>query len=362
MRRALFILALALALWLLPGTYALAAEDYSYLGADELAGQLPDAAGELLDGEGIDVSLDVPGLFQRLLSSARDAALDALRPALAGAVAVLAATFLCSAIRPLSGDGGFDYVNLVGVFVILAACAGGVRTLVGQATACAGDMRDLSTLLLPVLGSAAAASGHAASGAAKLAASALFINLLMDLGRRLIIPAIYAYIAASAGEAASGGPAGGVARLISGLAKRLLTGLVLAFTVYLTTTSLIASSADATAVKLTKTAISTLLPVVGGIVSDAADSVASGVQAVGAAAGAFGVAAVLAVCLVPFMRLLAGSLLYRVAAELAGTVADKRLSGLIAAIANAHSLALGLAGAEAVMLLISLISAAKIAG
>ncbi len=362
MRRLGLIFALLLTLWLLPETPALAAEDYSYLGTEELTEGLPGGAGELLGGEDISSALDVPGLFQKLLRAALDAAAEAVKPALAGAVAVLAAAFLCSVARPVAGESGFDCVNLVGVFVILAACAGGFKSMIGAAAQCVQETRDLSTLLLPVLGSAAAASGHASSGAAKLAASALFINLLMDLGQKLIIPMIYAYIAACAGEAAFGGPSGGVAKITAGLAKRLLTGLVLAFTVYLTTVSLIASSADAAAVKLTKTAISTLLPVVGGIVSDAADSVASGVQALGAAAGAFGVAAALAVCIGPFARLMAGSLLYKAAAELAGTVADKRLSGLIAAIGNAHSLALGLAGAEAVMLLISIIAAAKIAG
>ena len=357
--RVLTVLALAL---LLPRTCALASGDYSYLGTDELIDGLPESAGEILGSESLDSSLDVPELFGRLWDAALDALGDVLRPALAGAVAVLAAAFLCSVARPFTGGDGGDHVDLVGVAVILAACIGGVRTLIGDTVRCVNDMRDLSTLLLPVLGSAAAASGHVASGAAKLAASALFINILMDLGRKLIIPMIYAYLAASAGEAAFGGPAGGVAKLISGIAKHLLTGLVLTFTVYLTATSLIASSADATAVKLTKAAISNLLPVVGGMVSDAADAVASGVNSIGAAAGALGVVATLSVCLLPFLRLVVGSLLYRAAAELSATVADRRLSGLIASVATAHSLALGLAGAEAVMLLISVISAAKIAG
>ena len=350
------------ALILLLSGHALA-EDYLVPGTEELERGLPDAAAEVLDGEEIGPSLDIGGVFSRLADRVRRSLADIFRGALGTAAAVLAAAVICSVAGPLAGKSteGIDYVNLIGVFAILATSVGSVGSLIGEAEQCINDMKDFSTLMLPVLASASAASGAAASGAARYAASMLFLDLLMTLGKGLILPMIYMYLAAGAGEAAFGG-LGGPAKLIRSAVKYMLTGLVMAFTVYLTATGLIASSADAAAVKLTKTAISSLLPVVGGMVADASDAVASGLGVIRGAAGAFGVAAVLAICALPFLRLMAGSVLIRAAAAAAGTVADRKLTGFIETLAGAYSLVLALAGTEAVILLISIVSAAKALG
>lgn len=361
MRAAVRIILVAALAVLLAGSAL--AEDYSYLGLEELEDNLPDSAKDVLGGESIGETLDISAAFSRLAERIRGAIGELLRGAIGGAAAVLAAAVICSIAGPLTGKGGdgLDYVNLIGVFVILGASAGGVRTLIGEAEECINEMRDFSTLMLPVLASASAASGAAVSGAAKYAASTLFLNILMSLGRGLIMPMIYVYLAAGAGEAAFGG-SGGPAKLIRSGVKYMLTGLALAFTVYLTATGLIASSADAAAVKLTKSAISTLLPVVGGMVADASDAVASGLGVIRGAAGAFGVVAVLAICALPFLRLIIGSVLFKAAAAAAGTLADRRLIGLIETVAGAYSMALALAGTQAVILLISIISGAKALG
>ncbi len=360
-RAAAFFLAAALLILAAP-TGALAAEDYSYLGLDRLRDGLPDAAREVLDGESVDETLDAAGALERVGETALSALGGALRWAVGSALGVLAAAMLCAAAAPLAPRaGGLDHVNLIGVFAILAAAAGGVETLMGEVTRCVEELSDFSSLILPVLASAAAASGAAASGAAKYAAAALFLNVLMTLGRRLILPMIYMFLAASAGEAAFGG-AGGVAKLIASAVRKLLTLVAAAFTLYLAVTGLIASSADAMAVKLTKTAISTLLPVVGGMVSDAADAVTSGLAVIRAAAGAFGAVAVAAVCVAPFLKLFLGSAVFRAAAMLAETVCDQRLTALIEAVASAYSMLFALAGTYAVMLTVTIISGAKIMG
>ncbi len=361
MRAAVRVLLIA-ALALLLAGHALAA-DNSFLGLEALEDGLPDGAREALDGQSVDESLDVSAALGRVLGMVRDNLREAFRGALGGAAAVLAAAAICSVAAPLAGKSaeGIDYVNLVGVFVILSASVGGVRTLIGEAAQCVRELHDFSTVMLPVLASASAASGAAMAGAAKYAASMLFLDILMALGEKLVLPMIYLYLAAGAGEAAFGGLAG-PAKLLKSAVKYALTGLVLAFTVYLTATGLIASSADAAAVKLTKTAISTLLPVVGGMVSQASDAVASGLGVIRAAAGAFGVVAVLAVCALPFLRLAVGSVLFKIAAALASAVADRKLTGLIETVSGAYAMALGLAGTEAVILLVSIISGAKLSG
>ena len=68
---------------------------------------------------------------------------------------------------------------------------------------------------------------------------------------------------------------------------------------------------------------------------------------------------VLAICLIPFLQLAFHYLTYKLAAALIGTVSDKRLSDLLDSIGGAFGIVLGLTGACALMLLVSLASAVK---
>ena len=67
----------------------------------------------------------------------------------------------------------------------------------------------------------------------------------------------------------------------------------------------------------------------------------------------------LAICLTPFLRLAVQYLIYKAAAALCAAVAQPRLSGLIDAISSAFGLVLGMTGAGALILLVSLVSAVK---
>lgn len=358
---ALFALAL-LAAAVFTATGARAAER-DMLGIDRLEGELPEGAGAL-SGESVDGSFDAGGAMQRVAAGAVEALGGIVRGAARSAALVLAAALLTSAAGSFApkASAGINYINLVGALVISVSCLDGVRTLVGEAVTAINELSDFSKLILPTLASASAVTGAAASGAARYAAASLFLDILMTLGQRVVVPLIYMYAASSCASAAFGGELGGITKLIAQTVKLLLTFIAISFTVYINSTALIASSADASAVKVTKTAISTLLPVVGGMVSDAADAVASGVGVLRAAAGAFGSVAVVAICAVPFLKLAVGSLMFKAAAALAETLTDTPLTKLIDSISTAYGMLLGLAGTIAVMLFISIISASKAVG
>ena len=73
------------------------------------------------------------------------------------------------------------------------------------------------------------------------------------------------------------------------------------------------------------------------------------------AVGVFGMAAVLAVCAMPFMKIGAAYLAYKASAGLAGTVADSRITKLMSSMGTAFGMILGLVGSAAVMVFVSVI-------
>ena len=83
----------------------------------------------------------------------------------------------------------------------------------------------------------------------------------------------------------------------------LLTGALALFTLYLTVSGAAAGSADTVTASAGLRSAVGVLPVVGSILADAADSVLAGAGAVKNTVGAAGLLAVLAVCLLPLVRL-----------------------------------------------------------
>ena len=78
------------------------------------------------------------------------------------------------------------------------------------------------------------------------------------------------------------------------------------------------------------------------------------------AIGVFGLLAVLAICLTPFITMAVQYLLYKLAAFLAGTVTQEPLADLIDALGSAFGLMLGMTGSCALALLISIISSVSV--
>ena len=219
-------------------------------------------------------------------------------------------------------------------------------------------MESFSAILLPAVAVLTAATGRITEAAVRQGATVLFSQLLIAVMDRLLLPLIYAFVAVSCAQAAVGNPGlSRIAGLLKSAVTTVLTALLLAFVGYLTASGAIAGSVDAAAVKTAKMAISRAIPVVGGILADASESVLAGAGALKGTVGAAGLLVVLAICLTPFLHLGLQYLVYRGAAALCALVAQPKLSGLIDAIGSAFGLVLGMTGAGALILLVSLVSA-----
>lgn len=82
-----------------------------------------------------------------------------------------------------------------------------------------------------------------------------------------------------------------------------MSAILIVFTAFLSVSNLLASSVDRLAVKVGKTVISGAVPVVGGILSDATEAVAAAALTLRGTLGVLGVFSVLALCLVPLLRM-----------------------------------------------------------
>jgi stage III sporulation protein AE len=327
-----------------------------------LENALPSDAGDMLGGVSVMDGLSPQTGLKKLWTGITDRLRAIVSGAVKNAAVVLLAALLCGTVSAAFPEKYGNYATLAGILAIAAVSAGNVTTFIGVGEGVMDELSAFSKMLLPTLSAAAAASGAITSAAVKYAATVLFLDVLMSVARGVVLPLIYAFVAASIADAAMGNDAlAGVASLIKWLARTVLTIIGILFTLYLSIVSVISGAGDAAALRAAKVTISTVLPVVGGIIADAADTVLSGAAIVRNAVGIFGLLAVAATCAVPFIRLGANYLLFKAAGGLSDAVADKRISKLVNAIGTALGLTLATAGLAAVMLFVSIVSVIKVA-
>ena len=274
--------------------------------------------------------------------------------------------FLLSAV--LAGAAVFgDYapfgVALVGALAVTAIAAADANSLIGMGREAIEYMDSFSKLLLPAVTAAASAAGSPGGAVARQLATMLFSDLLITLINRVLLPLVYTYIAACVAWAAVGNE--GLKRMAATLkwaVTTVLTGTLILFVTYLTISGVIAGTTDALTVKAAKFTMSSMVPVVGGILSDAAETVLAGAGVLKNTVGVFGMLVVIGICLVPFLQLGFHYLTYKVSSALSAALSGSRVASLIDQIGGAFGLILGMTGACALLLLISMISAVSLAG
>lgn len=323
---------------------------------------LPESERELSGELSLDGSYDTTGALQRLFQRFAARAREQLQEELSYAAGLISIALICAAGSALCTGGSLkDYISIAGCCGAAIMLAGRLDGVIADAVAAINSLSDYSKAAMPAIFTAAAACGAVSSASAKYAAVCLAMDVIMSAAQRLIIPLIYAFIAISISGSIFPNPIlKTAARLSKWCATTAMTVLTLAFSAYISLTSLIAGSADAVAVKTAKTVISNSLPVVGGIVSDAASVVLSAASVIKNSAGVFALVAVCALCAGPFAALTVKMLIFKASAAAADMIEGGRLSALIGDMGTALGMLLGLVGCCGIMLFISIMSGIKV--
>ena len=276
---------------------------------------------------------------------------------------LLAMVTLCAVVRMSTQKDPVNAVSAVGALGICAACLGGMQSMISLASETVTRLSDYSACLLPVMASAMAMSGGTVSAGALYAGTALFSGLLSRLIARLLLPGVSVYLVVAAAEAAlADSLLSELREFVGWLISKSLRVVLFVFTGYLTVTGVISGSADAAAVRATKAAVSGMVPVVGSILSDASETLLASASALKSSMGVFGMLAVLAICLAPFLKIGAQYLLLKGTAAVSGTIGMPQQVKLVKHAATAMGYLLAMTGACALMLLISVVCFLKVVG
>ena len=278
-------------------------------------------------------------------------------PALSNAVStcygILATAMLVSLLSFLA-ERAKGPVTLAGIVIIASAMFQQTSGMVKCAFEAVQDICEYGKLLFPVLTTALAAQGGITSSAALYSGTAAFITLLTMLINKVIVPMVYLFLAFSIAHCAMEEEmmkkfSDAVKSFLSWLLKTLL----IVFTAYLSITGAVSGTTDAATLKAAKITVSTVVPVVGGILSDASESVLISMEIMKNAAGIYGIFAVLAVFVGPFIKIGAQYLVLKISGAICNFWGNKQISILVESFSSAMGLLLGMTAAGCMLVLIS---------
>ena len=278
-----------------------------------------------------------------------------IREAAGLCMTTLAVTLLFSIVQTVPGSQNkrLDMIASVAVATVLFSCT---RSLITLGTDTITEMAEYGKLLLPVMTAALSAQGGITTSAALYTATALFTNVLSAMISRLLVPMVYLYLAlAAAGAALGNSMLGKLQDLIKWWTVWCMKTILYLYTGYMGITGVVSGATDAAALKATKLTISGVVPVVGGILSDASEAVLISAGVVKNAAGIYGILAILAICAGPFLRIGIHYLMTKLTAALCGVIGSKGVCALVQDFSAAMGLVLAMTGAECILLLIGLV-------
>lgn len=291
--------------------------------------------------------------IRQILRSAFGAIHPDLKEAVAVSLSLVGLMMLVSLIHFLPGAKE-KLPDFVAAVVIGTVLLGSTNSLISLGMLTIEELSSYGKLLLPVMASAMAAQGGITTSTALYAGTALTNTILTSVLTKLLRPLVYIFLVLCTANAAMDEE---LLKKMAGFVKWLcvwiLKIILYVFTGYMGITGVVSGTTDAATLKAAKLTISGVVPVVGGILSDASEAVLVSAGVVKNAAGIYGILALLAMFVSPFLKLGCHYLVIRVTGAVCSVFGMKGCTGLISDFSTAMGLLMAMTGSVCLLQLIS---------
>ncbi len=316
---------------------------------DFSAPSIPDSAQEFLPVESESFS---EGLWYIVKQAIRR-----IQPSISEAtgicVSIIAILLLVSVVQNYSACNS-KLIGLIGAIILGALIIKPTNALISLGVQTVNDISEYGKLLLPVMTAALAAQGAITSSTALYTGTVFFNTLLSIMITKVIIPMIYIYICMSIAYSA----------LAEDLIKRVrdfikwmmvwsLKIVLYVFTGYIGITGVVSGTADASAIKATKLALAGVVPVVGGIISDASETILISAGVMKNAVGIYGLLAMIAIWIGPFIKIAVQYILLKITAGICSVFGQKQSVSLLQDFSGSMGFLLAITGTVCLLFLVS---------
>ncbi len=318
-------------------------------GLEITAPPAPETAEELMPYESTTFGQDLWYIIKEAVSK--------LRPELAEAanlcVCLIGICMLVSIVTSYTkiGSTPTELVGAISVGLVLFEPTG---TFINLGVETVTTICEYGKLLLPAMTAALAAEGGVTT-ATGLYIGTVFLNTFLTTAiSKIMIPMIYIYLALSVASNAVGGDIlKNMQKFVMWLLTWSLKIAIYIFTGYLGITGVVSGTVDAASAKAAKMALSGFLPVVGGAISEASDVILVSAGVMKNSAGIYGILTVIALCVVPFLKIGVQYILLKLTGAVCGVFGTKTPVKLIENFTAATGLLLAMTGCVCLLHLVS---------
>ena len=244
--------------------------------------------------------------------------------------------------------------NLSGTLTVAVLILKPTKSLIHLSIQTIGEISQHGKALLPAMTAAMAAQGGATKSTAIYTATSFF-NMLLSLAiSNVLMPLVYVYLSLGVASSCFSGQAlTDIRKFVKWVMTWGLKTILYVFTGYLSITGIVAGATDATMLKATKLTISGMVPVIGGILSDASDAVLVSAGLVKNSIGIYGMLAVIALWIGPFLRIGIQYLCLKMTSGICSIIGTKAIGNVVREFSDTMGILLAMIGAMGLIVLIS---------
>ena len=247
-------------------------------------------------------------------------------------------------------------INLVSTISISVLLISPAESLFHLGVSTVQQIVEYGKLLFPVLAAALSAQGGTTSSTALYCGTLIFMNILSSGVLAIAIPILYVYLCLCIADKGFGdGFLKGCCDFIKWLLTWSMKIIIFLFTAYLSLTGVISGAVDASAVKAAKMAMNGAVPILGGAMADASETVLVSAQLMKNTVGVNGLLVIFSLWISPFLTIGIHYLLLKITGAACSAFGSKQSVGILGDFACAMGFVLAMVGTVLLLLLVGVI-------
>ena len=309
-------------------------------------------ATEMATGE---FSLNPVDVFNNIIASLS----EELKSFSVTASSILVMTLLSSTVNTMNSALGTGMSANASFFTFFTVISGLALTCffktLTYATEVMGYMTDFMSKLSPVLIVTLFACCKPASAAAFEPVLSAAVVIVSEVITKCLVPLItFSAVLSVAGNVGDRNGISGFVKIVKSATKWIMALVITVFTGINAIYGFATPALDAVGTRTLKFAVGSLVPIVGGFLSDTLDTVTASGAVVKNAVGASGSVMLSIICLPPIIKLGIMQMMFKLISAITEPIADRRISGMLWDIGEAFVALFGVVVLTAVMFIINI--------
>ena len=319
-----------------------------------------DTANEIISG---DFSLSPMGIFGNIINSLT----AEMKSFSATAAAMLVMALLSSTVGTLNNAVGEKSSAQAAFFTFFAAISGLALVCfskaIGYATEVVFNMTSFMTKLTPVIILMLFTCCRSASAAAFEPVLSASVFVAAEVIEKCLVPLVtFSAVLSVAGNVGDKNSISGFVRIVKSITKWIMALVITVFTGINTVYGFTAPALDAVGAKAMKFAVGSLVPVVGGFLSDTLDTVASSATVMKNTVGVSGIVVICTICVAPVIKIGIMQLMLKLISAVVEPITDKRICSMLWDMSDAVTAVFGIVVLTAVLFLINIFIILRVTG